>query len=210
MTFRYSDAILPLVQASYMLRPSQVWLLLALRRVADDDAVPTVQSIADSAGVRRTIALGAASSLAANTLVRRRRSPTNGRLLALTLSVPAKRLIDTQKYGDRRPDMEALFRRLLASDAPNMTLRQLWVLFWLHERTDDTGPACISAVAAGIMRVERIVMSRIISALSDPQGNSVPALIQREPARDDKRAIPLSLTDEGRRWVESLTTDCPT
>jgi DNA-binding MarR family transcriptional regulator len=208
MTFRYSDAILPFVQARYTLRPSQVWLLLALRRVGDDHQ--TVQSLADSAGVFRTIALGAAASLAAEGLVRRRRSPADGRRLVLTLTVPAKRLIDTQAYGDRLPDVEAVFRRLLASDLPNLTLRQLWVLFWLHERaTDDAGPACISALAAGIMKVERTVVSRITAALSDPVPY-VGCLIRRDTERGDKRAIPLSLTDEGRRWVESLLTDSPT
>ncbi len=207
MTFRYSDAILPFVQARYTLRPSQVWLLLALRRV---DEHQTVQSLADSAGVFRTIALGAAASLAAEGLVKRRRSQTDGRRLVLTLTTPAKRMIDTQGYGDRLPNVEAVFRRLLASDLPNLTLRQLWVLFWLHERaTDDAGPACISALAAGIMKVERTVVSRITAALSDPVPY-VGRLIHRDAERGDRRAIPLSLTAEGRRWVESLMTDSPT
>lgn len=207
-SFSYSAAVLPFVLVPHNLRPSQVWLLLAMQRREGRDV--TVQWIADMAGVSRTIALNAAAGLAEVGFAKKQRTNPAGRRVVAVLTNTAKRHLKTI---ERPAEIEAMLRRMLCSNLPRMTLRQLWVLLWLYEAPED-GPVPIAATAAELMCVDRTVTSRIINALSSLMVHSGPPISAPLVARygalhGDKRASPITLTDGGRRWVESVLTDLP-
>lgn len=174
------------------LHPPQLWLLLALR--GPERRARFVTEVAAEHGlVTATLHRAGRMLSEAGFVVRSKaKGPTMDRRGKVKLTASAMRaMLGSEADQDR---VMRVMHEIMASPYPGLSLRQVWLLFWLNEPQPEEPRTASSA--ASIIGMDRAVTWRAAAALERL------SLIERVPTAG--RTQPLKLSAEGTALINQI------